>query len=189
LGPGSLPLPRQPADATPSNPWQPFPDRFSYEFADRHFSELQSSESQINWALDHWRAERIRCHGNEENLLWNNAQDMYNTIDSIKEGPSAWKTVKFQYTGSRPHGTPPKWMLESYELVFRDARAILLDQISLPVLDGHFDYTPYIQFDEKNQRVWSNLMSGTWAWDEAVCLILRVFTNNYAFTVIVTDCT
>jgi hypothetical protein len=62
-------------------------------------------------------------------------------------------------------------MSQRYELVFRDARTILLDQISLPELDGHFDYTPYIQFNEKGERVWSNLMSGTWAWDEAVCAL------------------
>lgn len=61
-------------------------------------------------------------------------------------------------------------MLESYELVLRDARAILLDQISLSVLDGHFDYMLYVQFDEKDQCVWSNLLSGTWAWDKAVHL-------------------
>ena len=118
LDPGSLPQPRQPADVTPFNPWHPFPDRFAYEFADRHFSEFQSSESQINWALDHWCAEHICCNGNEEDIPWANAQDMYNTIDSIKEGPSTWKTVKIQYTGSHLHGTPPKWMSETYELVF-----------------------------------------------------------------------
>jgi Plavaka transposase len=174
LAPGSPPPPRQPADAMPSNPWHPFPDRFAFEFAKHHFSELQSSETQINWALDHWMAERIRCQGRVEDLPWTKAQDMYNTIDSIKEGPSAWRTVNFCFTGPRPQETPPKWMLQTYELVFRNAQTILLDQISRPKLDGHFDYSPYIQFDEKGQRVWSNLMSGTWAWDEAVRLYFTI---------------
>jgi hypothetical protein len=107
---------------------------------------------------------------------------MYNTIDSIKEGPSGWTTAKFQYTGPRPAGTPPKWMSETYELVFRDARTILHDQISRPELDGHFNYTPYIQYNEMGHRVWSNLMSGTWAWDEAVSLLTSLisgFALNY----------
>jgi hypothetical protein len=154
----------------PANLWHPFSDRFAFEFADYHFTELQSSESHINQALDHWLAERIRNGGRVEDLPWSRARNMYDTIDYFKEGPSIWKTAKFQYTGSRPTGIPPKWMTQSYDLVFRDARTILLDQISLPELDGHFDYTPYIQFNEKGQRVCSNLMSGTWAWDEAVCV-------------------
>jgi hypothetical protein len=79
------------------------------------------------------------------------------------------------YTGACPKGTPPKWMLQSYKLVFRNARAILLNQISPPELDGHFDYTPYIQFNEKDQRVWSNLMSGTWAWKRYVFLSIFIF--------------
>jgi Plavaka transposase len=171
LAHGLSPSPQEPADATPVNPWHPFSDRFAFEFADHHFTELQSSESHINQALDHWLAERIRSCGLDrlvEDLPWSRAQDMYDTIDSIKEGPSVWTTAKFQYTGSLPSGIPPKWMSQHYELVFRDARTILHNQISLPELDGHFNYTPYIQFNEKGERVWSNLMSGTWAWDEAV---------------------
>jgi hypothetical protein len=172
LVPGTPPSLREPADATPANPWHPFSDRFAFEFADHHFTELQSSVSHINQALDHWLAERIRNCGQDrqvEDLPWSSAQNMYDTIDSIKEGPSVWTTAKFRYTGPRPTGIPPKWMSQNYDLVFRNARTILLDQISLPELDGHFDYTPYVQYNEKGQRVWSNLMSGTWAWDEAVC--------------------
>jgi len=33
-----------------------------------------------------------------------------------------------------------------------------------------FDYKHYCQFDHTNDRVWSNLMSGDWAWNEAVCI-------------------
>ena len=170
LAPGLLPSLREPADAMPANLWHPFSDRFAFEFADYHFTELQSSVTHINQALDHWLAEHICSGGRVEDLPWSRAQNMYDTIDSIKEGPSIWKTAKSQYTGSHPTEIPPKWMMQSYDLVFCDAQTILLDQISLPELDGQFDYTPYIQFNEKGQRVWSNLMSGTWAWDEAVCV-------------------
>lgn len=45
LPPGSPPPPRHPADATPSNPWNPFDDRLAFQFADYHFTELHTSEA------------------------------------------------------------------------------------------------------------------------------------------------
>ena len=96
------------------------------------------------------------------------------TIDSIKQGPAPWKTVKFQYTGPLPPGIPPKWMLQTYELCFHDLRIVLLNQIALADLQDHFNYVPYMQFNGKNDCVWSNLMSGSWAWDEAVRILLAL---------------
>lgn len=57
---------------------------------------------------------------------------------------------------------------------FRDPRKVLLNQIALPDLQEHFIYAPYMQFNEKKDRVWSNLMSGSWAWDEAVRVMVNI---------------
>jgi hypothetical protein len=168
IAPNTPPPPRTPADATSSNPWSPFNSRLSFEFANYHFTELQSSERQINQALDLWRAAVIQAHGDIANIPWDSAAQMYDTIDSIQEGSIPWNTIKFRYTGPLPAGTPPKWMTEDYELCFRDPRAILLNQIASPELQDHFNYVPYKQFDSHRERVWSNLMSGEWAWNEAV---------------------
>ena len=75
---------------------------------------------------------------------------------------------QIQYTKPLPLGTPPKWMLQTYELCFRDPRIVLLNQIALPDLQDHFNYVPYMQFNKKKDCVWSNLMSGSWAWEKAV---------------------
>jgi hypothetical protein len=88
---------------------------------------------------------------------------MYQTIDSIKAGPTPWKTVRIHYTGSLPARTPLKWMCESYNLCFHDPHLVLLEQIASPDLHGHFDYIPYMQFNAKKDHVWLNLMSGSWA--------------------------
>ena len=170
LLPGSPPPTRNPIDATQTNPWSPFPDRLAFEFADYHFTELQNSGPRINRALDFWLASTIRAGGNVNDIPWRTAKEVYETIDSIKEGSIPWKTATFRYTGPLPSRTPPKWMLETYDLCFRDPRGVLLNQIASPDLQGHFDYVPYMQFDEKRDRVWSNLMSGVWAWEEAVIL-------------------
>jgi hypothetical protein len=176
LPPGHPPPPRKPADAEPTNPYHPFNDRYAFEFADYHFTELQSSESQIDRALDQWRAERVRCGGSPNSIPWSKTKDLLHTIDSIKDGPAPWKSSAFTWTGPRPKGQTPKWMVTKYELVLRDGDRLLRDQIALPELDGHFDYTPYIEYDQDGQRVWSNLLSGTWSYDEAVsstcCLLI-----------------
>ncbi|KAG5220589.1 C2H2-type domain-containing protein [Salix suchowensis] len=147
LPPGLPPPPQQPADAKPNNPWNPFPDHLSFEFADYHFTTLQSSESQVNQALDLWLAAVVNAGGDPCLMPWQTAKQMYGTIDAIKEGPTPWKTIQFCYTGPLPKGTPPKWMQETYELCFRDPHSILLNQIALPELQDHFDYAPYMQFN------------------------------------------
>jgi len=152
----------------PSNPWHPFSNRLDFEFADIHFSNFQSSKSEINWALDFWLAMTMHAGGNIDDLPWSTADQMYQTIDSIKAGPVPWKTVQFCYTGPQFPGMPPKWALQSYELCFCNPRLILQDQLASPDLHGHFNYVPYMQFNGRKDHVWSNLMLGAWAWQEAV---------------------
>ena len=114
-----------------------------------HFTEQQSSESEVNRVLDFWLASTIHSGGNIDDIPWSTAKQMYQTIDSIKVGPVPWRTMRFHYTGSLPAGTPPKWMRKSYDLCFQDPRLVLLEQIASPDLHGHFDYVPYMQFHKK----------------------------------------
>jgi hypothetical protein len=56
----SRPQPQQPLDTTPKNPFHPFDDRLTFEFADFHFSEQQSSAAAINRALQLWAAQSAK---------------------------------------------------------------------------------------------------------------------------------
>ena len=168
LPPGSLPPTQHPANVALSNPWNPFNGWLTFEFTNYHFTKLQSSAAQINLALKHWLVTMLLAGGSAYSVPWRNAQGMYVTIDSIKEGPVQWRTVKFQYTGPLPPGMALKWMLESNKLCFHDPHAILLNQITLSDLQDHFNFTPYMHFNHKKDCVWSNLMSGSWAWEEVV---------------------
>ena len=107
--PGYQPSPKTPVDVTPSNPWHPFSNHLDFKFADIYFSDLQSSKPKINQALDFWLATTMHAGGNIDNLPWCNADQMYQTIDSIKAGPAPWKTVQFCYSGPWFPATPPKW--------------------------------------------------------------------------------
>jgi Plavaka transposase len=61
-------------------------------------------------------------------------------------------------------------MLEKFILVTRNIRGLLHEQIACADFDGHWDYTPYKEFNSAGDRVWSNLMSAEWAAKEAVCV-------------------
>ena len=156
----------EPLDATPENPFSPFVDRLAFEFSEFHFCQLQSSEAHVNQALRLWEAEAAK-HGSADSVPWTSADDMYTTIDEIRQGGNPWRAVPFQYQGPRPPN-PPKWMTETFQLVTRDVRLLLHEQIACTDFDGHWDYVPYKEFDSNGDRIWTNLMSGDWATKQAV---------------------
>ena len=59
-------------------------------------------------------------------------------------------------------------MTETYELCTRDSQTLLHHQLATTDFADKFNYKPYRHFNHKGDRVWSNLMSGDWAWKEAV---------------------
>lgn len=161
------PQPPQPLDATPENPFHPFQDRLAFEFADFYFCQLQSSESSINRALQLWAAQAAK-YGADDDVPWKSANNVYNTIDQIQQGDNPWKSVPFRYQGPLPPN-PPSWMTKNFELVTRDIRHVLREQIACTNFDGHWDYLPFREFNSAGDRIWTNLMSGEWAAKEAVC--------------------
>ncbi|KAJ7907795.1 hypothetical protein B0H13DRAFT_2332007 [Mycena leptocephala] len=143
--------------------WEPFESRAEFDFAHYHFVELQSSAAQIDKALDLWTVSVLQ-YG--DHAPWRNAKDLYDTIDAIQHGDMPWKVYQITYTGPRPP-VAPKWMTETYELCTRDSRLVLQQQLATPEFKDKIDYSPYRQFAGNGQRVWSNLMSGDWAWKQA----------------------
>ena len=171
----SKPPPPDCPDKAQNNPWHPFEDHLAFDWAHYHFVELQSSERKINKGLDLWLATILKL-GNDTPPPWSSAQEMYNTIDAIQEGDAPFMTIHIKYSGPIGHN-PPRWMTERYELCTRDSKVLLKHQLATTDFDGAFDTKPYRQFDYKNDRVWSNLMSADWAWSEAVWSCLDFYDN------------
>jgi hypothetical protein len=67
-------------------------------------------------------------------------------------------------------------MMETYELCCRDTRQVLHQQLATPEFKDKFDSVPYRQFNSTGKRVYSNLMSGDWAWDQAVVAIFSLMS-------------
>ncbi|KAH9996959.1 hypothetical protein BJV74DRAFT_877360 [Russula compacta] len=145
-----------------------------FDFAYYHFVEVQSSEGNINKALDMWVAMVMESGGD---VPWANARELYNTIDNIQHGDSPWRLYHVRYQGPLPAGTPPKWMTKSYELCMRDSRQILHHQLATS------DFTDKINIDGK--WAWSNLMSAEWAWKQADIISENQATHGAMFVPIV----
>ncbi|KAJ6467262.1 hypothetical protein C8R45DRAFT_1106043 [Mycena sanguinolenta] len=178
---GTPPPPHSQLDGQDPGSWAPFEDRTEFDFAYYHFIELQSSAAEISKALDLWAASILK-HG--ECPPWGNAQELYDTIDEIQHGDAPWKVYQIRYTGPRPP-VPPKWMNETYELCTRDSRTLLHQQLANPDFHDKIDYSPYKQFDADGKRVWSNLMSGEWAWKQADTISQDPSTHGCTFIPVV----
>lgn len=164
--PLTKPTPAPPLDATDNNPWHPFEGRLDFDWANYQFVELQSSEGKVNRGLDLWLAATLVRDG-ADSVPWRTADDMYMTIDSIREGSADWQTISFRYNGPMP-ANPPRWMLETYELNTRDTLVVMEQQLATAAFENKIDYVPYKHYDAKGNRIYSNLMSGRWAYKQAV---------------------
>ena len=145
--------------------WNPFSSRIEFDFAYYHFVEVQNSAAKIDKALNWWTATVMKFG---ESAPWRNSDELYAAIDAIKEGGAPWKVYRIHYNGPRPPGTPPRWMTETYELCTRDSRQVLHNQLSATKFKDNINVAPYRQLSNKGVRIWSNLMSGDWAWKQAV---------------------
>ena len=164
------PLPAEPINDSSGNPWAPFNDRLEFDWAYYHYVCLQSSALDILEGLDLWRATIVK-HSSEhpaaDDILWHNADKLYKTIDSIQTGDALWKSHKLLYSGLKPQ-TPPRWMEETYELNMQDVLVVIEQQLDTPDFESQMQYIPYQEFNNKGHRVYSNLMSGDWASNQAV---------------------
>ncbi|KAI9450796.1 hypothetical protein BJY52DRAFT_1125681 [Lactarius psammicola] len=145
--------------------WLPFEDRLAFDWARYHYVTLQSSAPDIAKGLNLWSATSIK-HGSIDGAPWKNTKEMYATIDAIQTGSLPFKAYSFSYTGPKP-STPPRWMEQTYELNARDVLSIIREQLATPDFKDQINYAPYKEFNGKGERVWSNLMSGHWAFRQA----------------------
>ncbi|EIW82007.1 hypothetical protein CONPUDRAFT_152895 [Coniophora puteana RWD-64-598 SS2] len=174
------PPPPAPPAHTPDS-WAPFDSRAEFDFAFDHYVTAESSASEIRRALSFWDAV-VTPHGDA--APWRNEKDVYDTIDQIPEGGIPWKVYKIRYSGPRPL-SPPKWMTETYELCTRDSRAILHHQLATRDFEDKIHYAPYRHFNHEGKRVFSDLMSGEWAWRQADTLADDPRTHGAMFVPIV----
>jgi hypothetical protein len=100
-----------------------------------------------------------------------NHKDMLDTIDSIPLAGIPWQTFDIKYNGPGPEPgapKPPQWKTGVQTTFFRDPRLVIHDMLANPDYNGSFDYAPTRLFDETGDCQYKDLMTGDWAWEQAV---------------------
>jgi hypothetical protein len=159
LEPGA-PLKTLPKVTPPS--WSPFCSQTQFEAADFLFKKAELSQGNVDILMELWASS-----AEDGQAPFRNHREMLDTIDTIDAGNTPWQSFTASYSGIKPSNNPPDWMLKDYVVFFRDPLAVVRSVVSNPDFDGQFDYAPYTEYEDEKRR-WSDLMSGEWAWKQAV---------------------
>jgi len=152
---------------TSGNPWEPYSNRIDFELARFFYKESQSSATEIDSILHLWKAS-LEQHG--DIAPFKDHQELYATIDATPLGDTSWDSFNLHFSGEIPEGEPPEWMTTDFEYWYRDPRALVHGILANPDFAHQLDYAPYQEYVD-GKHIFSNMMSGDWAWKQAVSRI------------------
>ncbi|KAF8328032.1 hypothetical protein F5887DRAFT_1083299 [Amanita rubescens] len=161
-----------PSSGQPTSPWSPFENRAHFELAEFLYKQNQMSGGNIDKLMQIWAA----LHPKDGSPFAAH-DDLYEKIDSIKDGDVPWKSFTMKHPNASMHNLDglPSWQKAKYDVWFRDPRKILQGQLSNPLFKDGIDYAPKVVYNDKKERIWENFMSGNWAWKQ--CNILSEDPN------------
>jgi len=147
--------------------WTPFDDQFSFELADLVYWRMQVASTHIDDLLQIWAAR-------DTDGPFASVNHLYDTIDEIEVGDVPWQSFTVSYNGEIGENDM-KWKRAAYDVWFRDSKEVLKQQLGNPGFKNEMDFAPKKVFDVKtHDRCYQDLMSGNWAWRQAVCIAHHV---------------
>lgn len=178
-----LPLGTPPAVANQIPSFDPFQDRASFELAEFLYTRNQTPAVQIDALMDIWASISA-----DQDPPFIDHKDLYHTIDNIKLGDVPWKSFSVSYCGdveAEREGEDPPWMRSEFEVWFRDPLTVLENQLMNPSFNHKFHAAPYHDYNQDGKRVCSDVMSGNWAWKQAVrCIDYQLTRRSDTYALI-----
>jgi len=148
-----------------------FTSHAEFELTDFLFMEVEMSAGKIDRLMELFAALNPDC-----DPPFADHQELYNVIDSIPHGDIPWKCFTVSYSGEIPQdGAVPAWKHSPYEVWYRDPLLVMEQQIGNPMFAGQIDFAPKRVFDKDRKRIYTDLMSGEWAWKQAVSILFFSF--------------
>ncbi|KAI5987164.1 hypothetical protein EDC04DRAFT_2873452 [Pisolithus marmoratus] len=156
--PESAPAPQP----NPQNkrPWHPFESQAHFELADFIFCQNEMPGAQIDELMHIWAS----MPGHAGTPPFSNHEHLFSSIDAISEGDVPCTSLSMESAEADTSSVIPSWKKATYEVVFHDPQILLDHQISNPGFKNHIDYSLQLVFGDRGQCVWSDLMTGNWAW-------------------------
>jgi hypothetical protein len=142
--------------------------------ADFIYKKIQISAGDISYLMTLWDSYQNRVvtnqfdHPDHIDPPFANSQSLYDTIDSIPFGDIPWEGFKVKYDGEIPNNAP-SWMTSEYDVWYRNPLDVMEAQLGNPEFASCIDYAPKeVKNAGNGQRQYIDLMSGEWAWEQAV---------------------
>lgn len=158
-----------PEDDDSDHSWAPFNDRPSFHFARFAYTKSQLSGGDVDELLEIWAAHNLLNGGGD--APFRDQDELCAVIDSIPHGDAPWETFSLRYDGPLDESAP-SWKHATYQVHCRNTRVVAHNMLSSVDFDGKFDYTAYQEYMEgSEERRYSNVMSGDWAFKKSVCFI------------------
>ncbi|KAH8988448.1 hypothetical protein EDB86DRAFT_2828954 [Lactarius hatsudake] len=140
---GSYPTAEQLRPSSPpaanSTNWGAFESKEGFEMAELLYNKAHMSEGDVDALLDIVE----RSNGS---VPFSDHTDLYAAIDGLTVGDVPWQSFTVQFNGE------------------------LGDDVTKPNqnYEGGMDFGPYRAFDKDGTRVYEHMMSGDWAWEQAL---------------------
>jgi hypothetical protein len=157
--------PLLPDDGPLPNDWSPFNSRVEFETAEFMYCRNQMSAGNIDTLLELWAASLIQFDGTPP---FANHCDLYKTIDNIRVGGVPWNSFPVHYEGDVPATELPSWMVADVEVWYCDPHEVIKNVLANTDFDGEMDVAPFREYNTDGEQQYQNLMSGDWAWNQAV---------------------
>lgn len=152
--------PRQP------NNFAPYISQAHFEIADFLYRDVKMSGGHMDTLMQLWAAYGAQAPFADH-------ADLYRSIDAITLGGVAWQAFIVTYVGPRPEGEVPSWMEKEYTVWFRRPREVIHEQLGNRDFNGEMDHAPKKVY-HGNNRVFSDFMTGEWAWTQAVRNVIDI---------------
>ena len=147
--------------------FSPFADRPSFEFVELAFEKMQVSKGDLDQLLHILAAKNVADGHAEQPAIFENTRELLETIDDIPYGDATWRAYKVRYTGPIDPDSPP-WMRRTYTVHMRDTLVVAKQLVTSDDFKGKFNTRPFAEYLLNGARMYSDLMSGQWAYREAV---------------------
>ena len=160
LPPGTPPALRP----LPDTPWAPFVNGVQFKTADFLFRRAEMSAGNIDDLLDLWAESMENSY---DSPPFESHEHVYETIDATHYGDAPWKCFTVSYSGEASQPCPT-WQKDIWEVFYRDPDVVLSQMLGNPDFHGQFDYASYVHLDKGGSRIWSDFMSGNFAFCQSV---------------------
>ena len=165
---GELLPPDTPPPPRPSHEksWKPYKDQLGFEFADLLYRRNEMSQAQMDLLFDLLVAYTKKLNPDAEPPFVNH-EDLLATINATPSAMPSWDYFTVCYTGPLL-SQPPSWMLQEHTVWYRDAKKTIAAMLKNPNFLGEVQHSPFKEYDSNGKRIYKDLMSGDWAWLQAV---------------------